>query len=129
MYSIYLIEIFYCNVGNNVFYQQLHEKEFALFAPTTGTSFKYHSNNLKELMKHMTTLIGPIFNKNSSQTIAGKYMKLVSNNYHTNICGYTSYEHPRLILQWDWVALLEESKEKNMRKERSFPPTIVETLR
>ena len=129
MYSIYLIEIFYCNVGNNVFYQQLHEKEIALFAPTTGTSFKYHSNNLKELMKHMTMLISPIFNKNSSQTITGKYMKLVSNRYHTNIFRYIDYENPRLILQCEWVALLGYSKEKNMRKERSFHPTIVEALR
>ena len=66
-------------------YQQMHEKEFSLFAPTIRTSYKYQINDLKEFMKHMTVFFGPVFNQKSIQIMAEKYMKLVLDNYCINI--------------------------------------------
>ena len=104
---IYLIRIVGCNVWNNVFYNELQEKEFVLFAPSIRTCFKYQRNDLKKnLMNHMTTLFGPVFNQKWVLAMAGKYLKSVRDNYHTNISWYPGYEHPILVIEWEWDALI-----------------------
>ena len=46
-------------IGNNLFYKELHEKRFYVFALTIRTSFKFQSKNLKKyLMAHMTNKFG-----------------------------------------------------------------------
>ena len=81
-------------------------------------------------MQHMTKLFRSIFNQKLVQTMAGKYIQLVWDNYITNIQKYPHYEHPRLIPEWEWATLVEDSKEKyKMRQEGSLPPSAVETPR
>ncbi len=80
-------------------------------------------------MQHMMNLFGPIFNQKRVQTIAGKYINLVRDNYRTNIGKYPNYERPGLILEREWDALVEDAKQKKMRKEGTLPPSALETPR
>jgi hypothetical protein len=108
--------------GNNLFYQQLHEKAFSLFTLTIRTSYKYQSQSLKkELMKHMTNIFGQVFNQNMVDSMVGKYLKVVQDNYHTNLLCYPNYEHPTLVPKNEWDALVEDAKEKKMKKEGILP--------
>jgi hypothetical protein len=104
--------------GNNLFYEQLHEKEFSLFAPTIKTSYKHQNPNLKkELINHMVHLFGQVFNQKVISSMVGKYLKIVWDTYHTNMVCYPLYEHPSLVPKSEWDALVEDSKEKKMKKE------------
>ena len=100
-----------------MFSQQLHEKELSLFAPTIQIISKYQIKDFKKnLMKHMTMFFGAIFNQNLVETMVGKYMKSLRENYCTNISRYLGYDHPIIILEWEWDTMLEYFEEKNMRK-------------
>lgn len=65
-------------LGNNLFYQQLHKKMFSLFSPLIQTIYKCQCKILKiELMEHMTTVFGHVFNLNSIDSMVGKNLKSV----------------------------------------------------
>jgi hypothetical protein len=85
---------------------------------TIRTGYKYQSQSLKkELMKHMVNLFGQVFNQKVVDSMVGKYLKVVWDNYHTNLLCYPNYEHPSLVPKSEWDALVEDSKEKKMKKE------------
>ena len=77
----------------------------------------------------MVNLFGPIFNQKRVQTIAGKYINSVQDNYRANIRKYPNYEHPGLIPEREWDALVEDGKEKKKRKEGTLLPSALETPR
>ena len=67
-------------------YDELQEKEFALFAPMIRTSFQYQRKYLKkELMKNMATLFVLVFNQKLVKAMTRKYLKSMWDNYYTNI--------------------------------------------
>jgi len=53
----------------------------------------------------------------------------VWDNYHNNIAKYSNYEHPRMIPEWEWAALIDDAKEKKHIKEGYLPPIAIQTLR
>ena len=85
--------------------------------PTIRTSYKYQHRELKkQFSKHTTTLFGHVFNQKVFETMVGKYLKSVRDNYRTNLNHRPNYEHPRLITIREWVALIEDVKENKMKK-------------
>lgn len=103
---------------NNLFYQELHEKVFVIFVTPIRTSFKFQRKNLKkELMAHMTKKFGLVFNQKLVETMAGKYIKSMRDNYYTNLTRYPNYERSRLIPIEEWDALVKDTNEKKMKKE------------
>ena len=47
--------------------------------------------------------------------MVGKYMKLVSDTYHTNLSQSSNYECPRQIPIEERNALVQDAKDKNMK--------------
>jgi len=64
----------------------------------------------------MVQLFGQVFNQKVNSLMEGKYLKIVHDTYCTNILLYLLYVHSSLVFKSEWNALVEYSKDKNMKK-------------
>ena len=62
--------------GNNVFYNNLHEKELDIFGPTIHTWWNSKNDKLKDdLMNYMVILFGDNFNRKGVTTAVDLNLK------------------------------------------------------
>ena len=80
--------------------------------------FKYY------LMNHMVSLFGDTFNKKGVTAAAGLNLKYVRADYRNNLQINPNYEHPLMVLEKEWKALMDDEKEKEMRKQGKTRPLI-----
>lgn len=89
----------------------MHEEIFALFTPTIQTSFKYQRKNLKkkvdETHDHYVW---------SCIQLPWWGLKSIHEHYCTSINHYPNYECIGVIPKDERVALIEDAKDKKMKK-------------
>ena len=104
-------------VGNNVFYKNLHDKALEIFGSTIHTRWNAQNDKLKDdLMNHMVNLFGDTFNRKCVTRAAGLNLKYVRAYYRDNLQNNHKYEHPSMVPEKEWKALIEDAKEKALQK-------------
>ena len=68
-------------------------------------------------MNHMVNLFGDTFNKKGVTVAAGLNLKYVREYYRENLQIYPKYEHPLMVLEKEWKALMDDAKENPFRKQ------------
>ena len=63
-------------------------------------------------------------NKTIVSSAVGQHIKYTHGNYRVHLENNPLYEHPLMILEREWKALIEDSKEKKFRKEGKTPPGL-----
>jgi hypothetical protein len=101
----------------------MNGKELDIFWPTILTWWNAYNPSLKkEIIDHFVTLIGDSFNKIRVTSMDGTYLKYVRDQYRVHLKTNPVYKHPSMIFEVEWKNLLEDAKEKTMRKEGKTPP-------
>ena len=73
-------------------------------------------------MDYLEGLFGvDTFNKRKVTSTTGTYLKYVHEMYRIQLHYNTRYEHPLTIPGREWKAIIEDTKEKKMRKEGKMP--------
>ena len=109
--------------GNNVFYKNLHDKALDIFGPTICTQWNTQNDKLKDdLMSHMVNLFADTFNKKCVTAGVGLNLKYVRENYRDNLQINHKYECPPMVSEKEWKALIEDEKEKELRKQGKTRP-------
>jgi hypothetical protein len=110
-------------VGNNDFYRSLENKALLIFGPTIQERWNSHNSNLKkELMDYLESLFGvDTFNNTLVIATAGQYLKYMRETYRKHLKTNDRYEHPLMIPEREWKALIEDSKEKKLTDEVKTP--------
>jgi hypothetical protein len=111
------------HVGNNDFYRSLENKALLIFGPTIQERWNSQNSNLKkELMDYLEILFGvDTFNNTLATAAAGQYLKYTQETYRKNLKQNDRYEHPLMILEREWKALIEDAKEKKLTDEGKTP--------
>ena len=75
-------------------------------------------------MDHLKGLFGvDTFNKSSVTFVIGTYLKYARDMYRFHLQNNPRYELPPMVPKREWKALINESKEKRLRKEGKTPPS------
>ena len=67
-------------------------------------------------MNHMVNLFGDTFNRKGVTGTAGLNLKYVRADYMESLQINTKYEHPLMVPKKVWKALMDDAKEKELRK-------------
>ena len=95
-----------------------------IFSLTIRTMLNKQPKDLKDdLTNHLVSLFG----KDTFDTLkvlqkAGKHLKIVRDKYRVHLEKNPRYERPPMIPSMEWKALVEDGKEKGLRKPRKIPP-------
>jgi hypothetical protein len=110
-------------VGNNDFYRALENKVLLIFGPTIWERWNSQNSNLKkELMDYLESLFGvDTFNKTLATAATGQYLKYTWETYRKHLKQNDRYEHPLMIPEREWKALIEDAKEKKLTDEGKTP--------
>jgi hypothetical protein len=110
-------------VGNNNFCRSLENKALLIFGPTIWKRWNsQNSNPKKELMDYLESLFGvDTFNKTVATAAAGQYLKYTRETYRKHLKKNDKYEHPLMIPEREWKALIEDAKEKKLIDEGKTP--------
>ena len=73
-------------------------------------------------MNHMVNLFGDTFNIKGSTVAAGLNLKYVREYYRDNLKINTKYEHPPMVPNKEWKALMNDAKKKELRKQGKTQP-------
>ena len=73
------------------------------------------------------------FNRAEVLKKAGQHMKIVRDQFRVHLERNPRYEHPPIIPSREWKSLVEDGKERDLRKEGKLPPgtgryTILSTM-
>ena len=101
----------------------MHEKDLDIFGPTIHTWWNTQNDKLKyDLMNHMIKFFGDTFNKQGVTTVVGLNLKYVKEDYRDNLQINTEYEHPPMVPKKEWNSLMDDEKEKALRKQGNSWP-------
>ena len=67
-------------------------------------------------MNHMVNLFGDTFNKKGVTATAGLNLKQFRAYYRDNLQINTKYVHPLMVPEKEWKELIDDAKEKALRK-------------
>ena len=68
-------------------------------------------------MDYLEGLFGvDMFNKKEVTSAAGEYLKYMRNVYRRSLARNPRYEHPPSIPEREWKAIIDDAKEKILRK-------------
>jgi len=70
----------------------------------------------------MVNFFGDTFNKKGVTAEAGLNLKYVRANYRDNLQINTKYEHPPMVQEKEWKALMDDAKERALRKQGMSRP-------
>ena len=73
-------------------------------------------------MNHMVILFSDTFNKKGATAADGLNLKYVRADYRDNLQINPKYEHPPMVLEKEWKVLMDDAKEKALRKQRKNQP-------
>ena len=73
-------------------------------------------------MNHMVNLFGDTFNKKGVTAAVGLNLKCGRAYYRDNLQINPKYEHPLMVPKKEWKALMDDAKEKAMRKQGKTQP-------
>ena len=96
-----------------------------------GDLWDHHPHNVEQAAKYLkddlTNLLVSLFGKDTFDTSkvlqkAGKHPKIIRDQYRVHLEKNPMYEHPLMIPSREWKALVEDGKEKGLRKSGKIPP-------
>ena len=110
-------------IGKNELYRFLESHVLVIFGPTIRTGWNSQNSNLKkELLDYLEALfVVGTFDKTMVARVAGKYLKDTRDTYRTQLKFNPRYEHPLIVLESEWRALMHDVKEKRAKKEGKIP--------
>ena len=68
-------------------------------------------------MNHMVNLFGDTFNRKGVTATAGLNLKYVREDYRDNLKINPKHEHPPMVPEKEWKVLMDDAKEKGLRKQ------------
>ena len=94
-----------------------------IFGPTIRTGWNSQNSNLKkELLDYREALFGVgTFDRKAVAQVAVKYLKYTKDTYRTQLQFNPRYEHPLIVPESEWRALIRDGKEKMAKKEGKMP--------
>jgi hypothetical protein len=97
-----------------------------IFGPTLCTRWNSQSIHLKkEILDYLECMFEvDTFDKSEVSKAVGLYLKYIHDMYRVNLQKNPRYEHPLVILEREWKAFIEDTKEKILRKEGRNPPGL-----
>ena len=104
----------------------MNDLALEIFRPTIRTMWKKQPKALKDdLTNRLVILFGKdTFNTSKVLQKAGQHLKIVRDQYRVHLEKKPRYERPPMIPYREWKALVEDGKEKGLRKARKIPPGI-----
>ena len=95
-----------------------------IFRPTIHTMWNKQPKVLKDdLTNHLVSLFGKdTFDTSKVLQKARKHIKIVRDQYRVHLEKNPRYEHPPMIPSMEWKALVEDGKEKGLKKSGKIPP-------
>ena len=95
-----------------------------IFGPTIQTMWNKQPKALKDdLTNRLVSLFGKdAFDTSKVLQKAGKHLKTARDQYRVHLEKNPRYECPPMIPYMEWKALVEDGKEKGLRKSRKIPP-------
>jgi hypothetical protein len=100
----------------------LNDKALEIFGPTIHTRWNGQDRNLKdELISHMVNLFGNTFNKKVVTQLAGESLKYTRAQYRKRLEENLKYEHPPMVSEKEWKALIEDAKENLLKRQGKEP--------
>ena len=102
---------------NDDFYKHLNDWSLELFGGTICTTWDKQSKLVKkELIRHLVGYFGAeTFNQEGVLKKCGQHLKIVRDQYRGHLANNLKYEHPPMIPQREWKALLEDGREIALR--------------
>ena len=89
-----------------------------IFGPTIRTWWNAQNDKLKDdLMNHMVNLFGDTFNIKGVTAAVSLNLKYVRSYYRDNLKINTKYEHPPMVPEKEWKEVMDDAKEKALRKQ------------
>ena len=73
-------------------------------------------------MNHMVSFFGDTFNRKGVTTAASLNLKYVGADYRDNLQINTKYECPSMVPKKEWKVLMDDAKEKALRKQGKTQP-------
>ena len=95
-----------------------------IFGPNISTRWDRKEKNLKdELTNRLVDLFGKdTFDTSKVLQKAGKHLKISQDQYRVHLEKNPRYERPPMIPSMEWKYLVEDGKEKGLRKSGKIPP-------
>ena len=93
-----------------------------MFGPTIRARWNGQDSNLKdELIRHMVNLFGNTFNKKVVTHSAGESLKYTKAQYRKRLEENLKYEHPPMVWEKEWKALIKDEKENFLKRQGKKP--------
>ena len=102
----------------------MNDLALEIFGPTIRTMWNKQPKSLKD---DQTNRLVSLFRKDTFDTSKvlqkdGKHLKIVRDQYRVHLKKNPRYERPLVIPSMEWKALVEDGKEKGLRKLGKIPP-------
>ena len=96
----------------------MNDLALEIFRPTIHTMWNKQPKDLKDVLTNCLVIL---FGKNTFDTSkvlqkVGKHLKIVRDQYRVHLENNLRYECPPMIPSMEWKALVEDGKEKGLRK-------------
>jgi GTP-dependent phosphoenolpyruvate carboxykinase len=93
-----------------------------LFGPTIHTWWNgQDTKNKDDLIDHMVNLFDNTFNKKVVTKLADNNLKYTRAQYRDKLQIDLKYEHPPMVPEKEWKALIEDEKENLFKKQGQKP--------
>ena len=93
-----------------------------LFGPTIHTQWNDKDRKKKDdLIDHMVNLFDNTFNKKVVTKLAGENLKYTRAQYRDKLQIDLKHEHPPMVSEKEWKALIEDAKENLFKKQGRQP--------
>ena len=95
-----------------------------IFGPTIRTRWDRKAKYLKD---ELTNRLVGLFGKDTFDTLkvlqkVGQHLNISRDRYRVHLQKNHRYEHPQMIPSREWKSLVEDGKEKILRKAGKIPP-------
>ena len=93
-----------------------------LFGTSIRTQWNDQDSKKKDdLIDHMVNLFGNTFNKKVVRKLAGKNLKYIRAQYSEKLQLDLKHEHPPMVPEKEWKALIEDEKDNLFKKQGRHP--------
>ena len=102
----------------------MNDLALEVFGPTIRTMWNKQPKSLKDDMTNRLVILfeKDTFDTSKVQQKARKHLKIVQDQYRVHLENNPRHEHPQMIPSMEWKALVEDGKEKGLRKLGKIPP-------
>ena len=102
----------------------MNDLSLEIFGPTICLMWNKQPKYLKDELTNRLVGLFKKYTFDSSKVLqkAGKHLKIVRDQYRVHLENNSRYEHPPMIPSMEWKSLVEDGKEKGLRKEGKIPP-------